>query len=377
MMSTQRLRIGDTYWLEAKGSIWYVHWYEPVGRQTRRASLKLTSFQEAVSKVRSWVDAGLHGDPRYHPSVQLGTVKDLLEWDWAVYGHALASAGTHRAASKLLVAFMGATALAAVPVGFEKRFAAALRSSGHTLGYAQRCLAVLRAAGTRAAKGKLLRHAIMVENVEAEADREAALGKAREMTPKEIAGWLDAVNDPHVLFALVVQINTLSRPDAVFDLDRRQVEVGAGLLKLNPDGRRQTKKYRPVVRITDTLAPWLSDLPPGPVIRYRGKKVSCIKTAVRSAAKRAGLDGAVSQYSIRISGSRFLRRSGVPPEEIAIQLGHVPISSKKVTLRYAPYDPTYLSKAKEGLEAWAREIAKHCKRREILAPPWAPERDGA
>ena len=55
----------------------------------------------------------------------------------------------------------------------------------------------------------------------------------------------------------MISLNTLARPDAVLDLSPAQVDFKRRLIKLNPDGRKQTKKYRPVVPISETLLPHL------------------------------------------------------------------------------------------------------------------------
>ncbi len=67
-----------------------------------------------------------------------------------------------------------------------------------------------------------------------------------------------AVRVPHLLMFSMISLNTLARPDAALDLGPMQVDIKRRLAKLNPDGRKQTKKYRPVVPISDTLLPWLS-----------------------------------------------------------------------------------------------------------------------
>jgi len=61
---------------------------------------------------------------------------------------------------------------------------------------------------------------------------------------------------------LVASICTIARPDAVFDIsvapEREQWWRGAPLLDLNPMGRAQTKKFRPVVPVLPILDEWLT-----------------------------------------------------------------------------------------------------------------------
>ena len=67
-----------------------------------------------------------------------------------------------------------------------------------------------------------------------------------------------------------------------------QVEWTLGVVHLNPEGREQNKKHRPVVKLPKTLA---NDVFRGWLVTHRGRHVKSIKTAWRAAAKRAGLDG--------------------------------------------------------------------------------------
>ena len=69
--------------------------------------------------------------------------------------------------------------------------------------------------------------------------------------------WRQRRKVPHLLRFCIISLNTLARPDAVLDLSPMQVDIKRRLIKLNPDGRRQTKKYRPVVPISETLLPWM------------------------------------------------------------------------------------------------------------------------
>lgn len=61
---------------------------------------------------------------------------------------------------------------------------------------------------------------------------------------------------------LVGSICTIARPDSVVDIsvapDRQQWWPGSPTLDLNPHGRLQTKKFRPVVPVLPVLADWLS-----------------------------------------------------------------------------------------------------------------------
>lgn len=64
----------------------------------------------------------------------------------------------------------------------------------------------------------------------------------------------------------MIRLNTGCRGDAARDLQPFQIDWDAGLVILNPTGRQQTKKFRPIVPLTDYLRGYLGRL--GTVNRY-------------------------------------------------------------------------------------------------------------
>src|SRR5690606_2538168 len=74
---------------------------------------------------------------------------------------------------------------------------------------------------------------------------------------------MKAQERPHIFIYCMIALNTLARPEAVLDLAPAQVNLVDKRINLNPKGRKQTKKYRPIVPITDTLLPFLhrTDVP--------------------------------------------------------------------------------------------------------------------
>src|SRR5262245_42622525 len=85
---------------------------------------------------------------------------------------------------------------------------------------------------------------------------------------------VEAARVPHLLTFCMISLNTLARPDAVLDLSPSQVDIHRRLIKLNPEGGRQTKKYRPVVPISETLLPWLLKYSGPRYVLYHGKPVA-------------------------------------------------------------------------------------------------------
>ena len=57
-----------------------------------------------------------------------------------------------------------------------------------------------------------------------------------------------------------------------------QIDFDDGLMDLNPEGRTQTKNFRPVVKLPAALAAVLRNAPEGRLITYHGnsvKKICC------------------------------------------------------------------------------------------------------
>jgi hypothetical protein len=68
---------------------------------------------------------------------------------------------------------------------------------------------------------------------------------------------LDATNSRHMLTYLVIAIATMARPGAILDLGGAQYDNEHDRVDLNPAGRRQNKKHRPIPAVAPTLKPWL------------------------------------------------------------------------------------------------------------------------
>ncbi|MDX9911455.1 MAG: site-specific integrase [Phycisphaerales bacterium] len=167
----------------------------------------------------------------------------------------------------------------------------------------------------------------------------------------EVERLLGACREPHLHLFVMLALHTLQRPGAVFDLRWSQVDLPAGRIDFNPPGRPRTRKRRPVVPITRTLAGVLErasrEARCDAVIAYEGKPVRSVKRSFAAACQRAQLPG-VTPYVLRHTGSTLLAGSGVPLWQISGMLGH---SISRTTEIYAKHTPEYLAGARDGLEA--------------------------
>jgi len=253
-----------------------------------------------------------------------------------------------------------------------RKFQDGLIQEGHKVGYVSRIGSVLRAALNLAVDDEEIPAAPNVPEIRGDAEMEAEELRGRELTILEVAKLFDEISDVHMLDYNIAEINTAARPEAVLELVAEQIDWQHNLFEMNPAGRIQTKKFRPIMRISTTWAPWLETLTSGPIVTYRGEAVKSIKTAMRNLVSKAKLPGRVNSTSIRHTLGRYMENvAKVPGREISVFLGHVPVAKKKSTRRYSgidPYAPEYMSNAIAAVEAFVREVNKHTKKWDLENP---------
>ena len=172
----------------------------------------------------------------------------------------------------------------------------------------------------------------------------------RFLTIEETRSLLKECHVPHLRQFVIFALNTLQRPAAIMGLHREQVDLDRNRIDFLPAGAFQSKKRRPVVPINATLRPVveraLEATTTGYLIEFEGRPITSIKTAFRTAAKRAGLKG-VTPYTLRHTGATLLAGAGVSLWEIGGMLGH---SHQRTTEIYAKHTPEYLAGAAKGLD---------------------------
>ena len=89
-----------------------------------------------------------------------------------------------------------------------------------------------------------------------------------------------------------------------------------------------------MVRLPDALCETFE----GWALSYGGEPVKSIKNGLWRACDRAAVKRC-APYSFRHTAARWIRKSGVPPWEVAAQLGHSVGKEYAVTERYAFYSP--------------------------------------
>lgn len=177
------------------------------------------------------------------------------------------------------------------------------------------------------------------------------------ISPKQRAALLKT--RANLLSFLRASVATWARPDAVHEIstarDRHQWFSQAKVLALNPQGRDQTKKYRPQVPIAKQFAPHLDKLK-GPLI-----PVDSVRKAWETMAADLDLPGD------REGGMKLIRRSMATEARKRIgeanwrqgelMLGHAKHAISDV---YAIPDPANLGLALAATEAIIDEIEALC-----------------
>lgn len=140
---------------------------------------------------------------------------------------------------------------------------------------------------------------------------------------------------------LVASFCTIARPDSVVDIsvapDREQWFPGSPTLDLNPFGRAQTRKYRPIVPVLPALAPWLAAelaayerLPAeerigaGRLVNYYGRPVQDVDRAWGTMLVELKLPTGREwkPYLLRHSLATLLRNRGVAKWDLKGFMGH-------------------------------------------------------
>ena len=352
-------QVGD-FWLSQRPNspVWCRTWFDAASRQTCRASLGTDDLAAARVALARWVT--LHGHRAAQQPREV-LILDVFARYMEKHGRHTAGAGVQR--RNLFLAGEriqeGAT-VGEFTLDAQHALVRRMTADGYQPGTVKRVLGATKAAVQWAWKNGELERPIPFLTVQE--------GPAREriMAVEELAALWDAADLPHLRMFFLLLLGTAGRPAAVLELHRERCDLDRGLIDLNPAGRAQTKKRRPVVPMPDFLRPWIEQAPAGPLVRFRGKAVQKVNKAWREARDCAKLDDLVVPYTIRHTIATELRARGVPELELAGLLGHS-MPNFRTTGRYAKYAPTHLSAARAAIDALATEIGR------VAARPTYPE----
>lgn len=349
---SDRFQLGE-FWLAKRADQasehWQITWYDQRKRQTRQRSTGTADFEQA--KVRLAEHYVAQGQRRDEPASAV-LIEHLLMRYYHQHASQLASAEYALYAIDYWRRFWGADTVADMSMQRLEQFQGWLAGGTRrpmSPATVNRVLDVGRAALKRAYKRQEIATVPHIPRV-----KPGARKRLYRATQADMAALLNAAA-PHVRKWLVGSIVTLGRPKAVLELSRPQIDLEHRRIDLNPPGRPQNHKLRPVVPMTDTAHYWLSGDWTGLWITYRDKPLASIRMGFERARKRTKLPATVTPYTIRRTLSTELRRRGVPPWEIAGFLGHT-ARDYETTELYAEYAPDYLGAAAKTIDAYCGEL---------------------
>lgn len=157
-------------------------------------------------------------------------------------------------------------------------------------------------------------------------------------------------NSENLFRYVAVALNTWARPEAVLELHvPTQVDFESGLVRLNPPHRKQTKKVRPTILLTDNLSAILKEWNCDRPVHRNGVALKSIKKVFRSHAINLGMPK-FTPYTLRHFMATNIRRMegcNVTREQRQEWLGHKP---QDMTGWYEHFDPEWLREAKIGTD---------------------------
>lgn len=166
--------------------------------------------------------------------------------------------------------------------------------------------------------------------------------QVRHLTHGQFEKWYAEVKAPHARLYALLGLFTMARPSAILELTWDRVDFERRQIDLNPRGRRQTKKRRPVVALNDEAMEALQEAYEARqseyVIERGAKRVGNIKKAFQAASARSGIR--VTPYTLRHTGAVWAAEAGASMDELAQFMGHD--DSATTSTHYARYSPGHL-----------------------------------
>ncbi len=346
--SKREFQIGPYYLGRRDNSpAWYRCWIE--NGRTKRSSLGTDDFGVAQEALTTWYfENRVLGEDNVNPAKM--PLADVLLDYWNHQASKLRSHETAKIHLRYWNDFWGEASVADVrSVSKQEEFQAWLLAKGFKQNSVNRTLEAGRAAMRRAYKRGAISSSPFVHMLKV--TEEGQKGKA--LSVEELRRFYLGSKEKHWRDLVFLLTATAARPEAIMQLQKGQMDFAAGLIYLNPEGRSQTNKYRPTVKLLPAARERFSAYAEGHIIKFHGKSIERPERGVRRVRDRAGLDKSVTLYSIRHTCARWMRMEGVDTAEIANQLGHKKFGAD-MTLRYMPHSPAYLTAASAALEKLCR-----------------------
>lgn len=162
---------------------------------------------------------------------------------------------------------------------------------------------------------------------------------------------------PRIYIFNMIGLEAAGRKTSILDLQRKQIDLQRNRIDFNKPGRVQTKKRRPIVKISSRLRPVIEkallQIPDDPDAYLLGHP-GCIRTAFENCVVRAGLGHFdakgncvtdVTPHVLRHTKATWMAIEGIDMFKIASVLGD---SVATVIKTYAHHHPDYQDEAVEA-----------------------------
>ena len=351
-------QIGN-YWLSRRPNspVWCRTWFDTDTRQTCRASLGTDDLAAAGIALAQWITNNVATERAAPNGVTLGRV--FARYHERHGRHRIGAAAQRVSLAMILRAVPEGMTVGGFTLDAQHELVRTLQAQSYAAGTIKRGLGAAKAAVNWAWNNGELDHPVpFLRLPEGE-------GRERVLSIEELARLWDGDMPDHVRMFVALAIGTAGRPQALLQLTRFQCDLDRRTINLNPPGRVQTKKRRPILPMANWLRPWI-ERADGPIVAYRGKPVLKIAGAFQTLRNTAGFGPDVTAYTLRHSIATELSARGVPEIEIGIIMGHA-MPNLRTTGRYVHVRPERLASARKALDDIASEIER------VAARPISPE----
>jgi len=387
---------------------WYIWWYDTAAGRQQRKSTRTSDVRIACDAL----DQHYLATHRATPAEQdVYTVHEALNDYWQEHGRHLPSADPIRARIKLLVRFLdheeaaGRLPTVLTPDALDDRLLDRFRAWGladpivarrkdqagawapgqsrqRAASTVEESVIQLKAALNHAWRARRVRYVPPLahktrDQVTAIRTYRLSIDALGELLDYSLRGAGNYAGHGARLLPLrrylIAAICTLARPDAILDMSvnpaREQWLKEHGLFALNPAGRIQTKKVRPIVPVVPLLNTWLDTTQEWFVCiestridpKTRAEitvqaPVDGIRSGWNSARGQLGIPAGWGPKLVRHSMATILANRGVDLVQLEMALGHRVLS--KTTGRYAIFDPNYLATVRQGIEDVIADLTK-------------------
>lgn len=360
----------------------YRFWHDAGTGHSRRASLGTENLEAAKAALAEIVVKGAPKDSDSYLSV-------ILETYYQARTDHLPSAYQARRAGTLALECWGDLIRAGgIDEERQKKFVRDGLKAKQAISYISRNLGVIAAAIEHAGLNIRITYGeTAILNRWPEFEKSPALKpkakrKIYEPTDEEMARLLRANISPAFRRWVLNSMATAGRPEAVLQLTPDSRVRDLGLIDLNPEGRRQNKKYRAAVRVIPSQKMWLDQWEAEDAAARKKKRnlapeyvryasVDSIDTVLQRYRDKEEINiPRLSAYSIRHRATSVMRADKVPGEQISYQLGHRRPREKgesRTTRNYGSFEADYLKDASAALERWVSKILKLAKAKPTVA----------